>query len=445
MGSAESIKYIAQIVTKNHQEGVEIVLACSAMNSVTDMLIKMGQLAQQRKENDALKYYINIRQKHLETANALGIGEQFEEKSRALFQDMQNLIRGIGLIREFSERSTAYLLSFGERLSTRLLVLFLIKKGLPAEQFDSNFIKTRGQNFTEDEVQWDETKNAVKAHLEPCIKRKGIPVVTGFFGTNQPGAISLLGRGGSDFSAAILAVSLGIKSLEIWTDVDGFLSADPRIVANARIIDEIGFQEASELCFFGAKVLHPKTIKPVIKRGGEVWIKNTFSPEQQGTRITHKAKETAHTVISISSKKVGMISLDQFATQKSKRTILSELFSLAEREKLYIDMIAASEAEVSFCIEEKHLEKTDFFDAFEKICPFHIKKNRSILCIVSPYNNKGQIGIAGRIFSSLAESGINVEMYSQNASEIAQLIVIHSKQEKNAIKNLHKKLIDSGF
>jgi len=441
MGNADALTQVGQVLESNLAEGNAIIVTCSAMSGVTNMLIQTGELAEQWREDDALKLYIDIRQKHLETANSLGIRDNFEEMTRGLFQDLQNLIRGIGLIRELSERSKAYLLSFGERLSTRLLVSYLQHRGIRARQLDSNFIKTIGLNFTEDEVDWESTKKEAGSVLKAVMEEKEIPVITGFFGTNQQGVISLLGRGGSDLTGAILAVSMDIDILEIWTDVDGFLTSDPRIVKDARLIDEIGFQEASELCFFGAKVLHPKTIRPVIDRSGEVWIKNTFALDHPGTKITRKARQNRFAVISISSKNVGMVSLDLFSTQKSKRSILAELFALAERHEIYIDMIAASEAEVSFCLEEKHLDNRQFLDQFSLICPFSLKRDRSVICIVSPADVKGQIGVAGRIFSSIADSGVSVEMYSQNASEVAQLIVVKASETHKVIRDLHEKLV----
>ncbi|KAA3623628.1 MAG: hypothetical protein DWQ02_24265 [Bacteroidetes bacterium] len=351
------------------------------------------------------------------------------------------MIQGIRLIHELSARRVAYLLSFGERLSTRLLTAFLQKTGLPTTQFAATFIKTTGINYEEDEVNWETTKLLVNETLRSHLQKNTICVVTGFFGTNPNGYISLLGRGGSDFTGAILAVSLDINTVEIWTDVDGFLSADPRVVEDAQIIDEIGFQEASELCFFGAKVLHPKTIRPVIDNGGQVWIKNTFNASQRGTKIIQHAQEDHREVISISSKKVGLLSLDLFATQGRKKAILAQLFKWASDNEIDIDMIAASEAEISFCIEDKYLENAEIKEALSEICPFYIKENRSVVCIVSPKEVKGQIGVAGKIFNAIAECGVSVDMYSQNASEIAQLIVIQSSEVKKVIQNIHEKLV----
>lgn len=441
MGSTAALQNVASILEDNHAQGEQVVVVCSAMSGVTNKLIAMGNIAEQDRLTEAMVLFSEIKEKHYSTAKELEVEKAFKEVSLDLFQELEKLIQGIGLIHELSSRSVAYLLSFGERLSTRLLVCYLRKRGLHSAQFDSTFIKTEGISFKEDEVNWEATKLLVNENLRTNIQKHDICVVTGFFGTNQQGYISLLGRGGSDFSGAILAVSLGINTVEIWTDVDGFLSADPRIVEDAQIIEEIGFQEASELCFFGAKVLHPKTIRPVIDNGGQVWIKNTFNANQKGTKIIQNAREDHREVISISSKKVGLISLDLFATQGKKKRILSQLFDWAKEKDIDIDMIAASEAEISFCIEEKFLTHDGFTESLEAICPFYIKDNRSVVCIVSPKEVKGQIGVAGKIFFAIAECGVSIDMYSQNASEIAQLVVINSNEVKKVIKNIHKKLV----
>ncbi len=441
MGSSASLQKVAAILKENHDEGEQLVVVCSAMSQVTNDLTAMGQMAEQDRLREAMKRYDAIKEKHLAAARELDVEQSFEKASSALFQELEKLIQGIGLIHELSSRSVAYLLSFGERLSTRLLVCYLQKSGLHASQFDSTFIKTLGKHYEEDEINWEATKLLVSETLRSHIQRHEICVITGFLGTNPQGYISLLGRGGSDFTGAILAVSLDISCLEIWTDVDGFLSADPRLVGNAQIIDEIGFQEASELCFFGAKVLHPKTIRPVIDHGGQVWIKNTFNSGQRGTKIIQHAQEDHREVISISSKNVALISLDLFATQGRKKRILAHLFNWASESEIDIDMIAASEAEISFCIEEKYLEREGLKDALSEICPYYIKENRSVVCIVSPKEVKGQIGVAGKIFNAIAECGVSVDMYSQNASEIAQLVVIHSGEVKKVIANIHQKLV----
>ncbi len=441
MGTAESLRQIEQIFSYNIQIGEHPILVCSAMSGVTSQLIEIGRMAEKRKLPRAIHLFEELKLRHLQTADELGVRAAFEVHTETLFTDLANLIRGIGLILEMSNRSQAYLTSFGERLSTRLLTAYLKKNGHPAQQFDSNFIKTTGKNFLKDEVDFQASRATVKAVLLTALQQGISPVITGFYGTNSDHVISLLGRGGSDYSGAIVAVSLDIKTLEIWTDVDGFLTADPRIVEEAHILEQIGFQEAAELCFYGAKVLHPMTIRPVIERGGEVRILNTFKPRNKGTIITQHPTPTNDAVISISSKGVYMLTLDLFAIRQNKREVMARLFSLSENLEINIDMIAASEAQISFCVERTQDALECFLDKLKDICPFELKKERSVVCIVSPADVQGQIGVAGRIFSTIAESGVSVEMYSQNASEIAQLIVVPSKVSDKVIANIHENLV----
>lgn len=441
MGSADAMRAIQGIINQNINDGNKILLACSAVSGITNSLIELGELAYLSKYDDALILFQTIKTKHLKISMELGVLDVFEKETATLFLDLRDLLRGIVLIKEISPRSKAYLLSFGERLSTRLLSIYLQSKGIQAEQYDADFIRTKGKDFEEDEINWESTIPLVQNTLLTKVKEGIIPIVTGFWGRNSNNVITLLGRGGSDFSGAILAVSLNISVLEIWTDVNGFLSADPRIVENAKIIDEIGFQEASELCFFGAKVLHPKTIRPVIDNDGEVWIKNTFAPNIKGSKITKHAQASYQPVVSISSKKVEMISLDLFATSKVKSLVLDEVFRLAHHKEIHLDMLALSEAQLSFCIENNQPELLDFLTDLKEVCTFEHKGNRSIVCIVSPKEVKGQIGVAGKIFGSIAESKVSIDMYSQNASEIAQLIVVNRSETEKVIQHIHKNLV----
>ncbi len=441
MGSPKALTQIESIFRSRIEMGEQSILVCSAMSGVTNQLFEIGKMAEKRRLSHAMELFESVKNRHMEAAEALGVRPYFEAYATALLEDLKNLIKGIGLILELSERSKAYLMSFGERLSTRLLTAYLKKKGHPVEQFDSTFIKTAGKNFIKDEVDLPLTRQAIDAVLTTPLQNGISPVITGFFGTNQESVISLLGRGGSDYSGAILTVCLGAKTLEIWTDVDGFLTADPRLVKEANIIQQIGFQEAAELCFYGAKVLHPKTIRPVIEKGGEVYIRNTFNLSNKGTLITQYPTPSEVAVISISSKKVDMITLDLFGITLNKREVMADLFQLSKALEINVDMIAASEAQVSFCIENDQENRPHFLKKLSILCPYVIKKNRSVICIVSPADVQGQIGIAGKIFTTIAESGVSVEMYSQNASEIAQLIVVKSEVSDKVITKLHENLV----
>lgn len=444
MGSTASLENVASIIKDNQNQGLKQIVVCSAMSQVTNQLLAAGDTAVTGQSAAALEIFECIRAKHLQVAADFGVTAEFEEASTDLFESLRKFLTGVAMINELSKRSRAHLSAYGEKFSTRLLTCILQAKELGVRQLDSDFIKTKGLNFLEDEVDWEATKMTGKPLLKALTNANKIGIVTGFFGTNQSEEISLLGRGGSDFTAAILAVVCGCKVLEIWTDVDGFLSADPRIVPEARVLDEIGFKEASELCFFGAKVLHPRTILPVIKGGGEVWIKNTFNSMAQGTRITKHAPALEQTVLSLSSKKVALLSLDLFGAerQKTRAKVFYELFVAIKEAKVAVDAIAASEAMISFCVEEKYLENKILIDKIAAIAPLDVRQDRSILCIVSPENAVyNHHGVLARIFEAIAEAGTSVEMDSQNASEVGQLVVVKNEDVFVTIQAIHRALI----
>jgi len=442
MGSEDSLRQVASIIRQNYEDEQVPVIVCSAMSGVTNLLLEMGDLAEKGSMPAIDSLLKQIETKHLEMAAVFEITEEVEAAIRPLLEDLHGFVQGIARIRELSDRSLAYLASLGERLSTRLLAEILKQEGLPGIQQDTKFIRTTGGSYKCGEVDWDQTKLDLLQALNPLLEQKQIPVLTGFFGTNPQSIISLLGwRGGSDYSAAIVAVSLDCPTLEIWTDVDGFLSADPRIVPEAHVISHISYEEATELCFFGAKVLHPRTIRPVIEGGGEVCIKNTFEPEKQGTRITKVHEEKCQTLmLSVASKPVVMISLDLFGSLKSQRIVYKELFDLASGCEARMDLIASSESIFTFCMSAEDMGKNGFLEALENIAPLQIEEDKSIICIVSPRSVHGQAGVSAQIFQAVAKENVSISAFSQNASEIAQLLVLDTPKVQDAIRSLHTSL-----
>ncbi len=441
MGSVESLKNVASIIEANFRNQTPQVVVCSAMGGVTDTLLEIETLAEKGEVEEALNILEEVKEKHLKVAAYFGIEKDFHAETDTSWEDLKSFTRGLCMIHEVSDRSLAFLLSFGEKLSTRLLAEILKSRGMPARQFDSTFIKTQDENYAESEIDWKKTKKNVQEVLSPYIKEREIPVVTGFFGTNTKNIISLFGRGGSDFTGAILAVCLNNPTYEVWTDVDGFLNADPKIVKNARIIPEIGFEEASELCFFGAKILHPNTIRPVIEAGGNVYIRNTFNPQLSGTKISKSIAKSCPSVQAITSKKVVLLLFDIFASPKKKRQIFAELFSLAYERNACIDAIAASEESISFCVEEKYLKNGIFLRGLKKIAPLRITHDRQIICIVATVEIRGKVGAGSSFLGAISDAGVNIEMYSQPSSEITQLAVVEAKDAKKAILSVHGKMM----
>jgi len=441
MGSVDSLQKVAEIVEREFFKKTKFAVVCSAMSGTTDELFEIADFASNGDKKRAFEVFKKIKKRHFSVAKSFGVAETFNFSIEPIFEDLENLIRGLLLIHEVSSRSRACLAAFGEKLSTRLLAEILKTRALPAVQLDSDFVRTVNGNFENSEVDWVATRKFTLRALAFPLENGQIPVATGFFGRNEAGILTLLGRGGSDFSATILAKSLGWKTVEIWTDVDGFLSADPRIVKNPKLIRDIGFLESSELCFFGAKILHPKTIRPVIEAGGEVFIRNTFFPENPGTRIAQKVPADCHPFVSITTKKVGLFSVDIFGAKFRKSTVFSEIFTTADKLGVSIDAIAASEATISFCVEEKFLKNEKFTAAIQKIAPTEIQTDRTIICLVSPEQVRGRAGVAAELFDALRDAKISVELYSQNASELAQLVVVKTPDAVVAVRAIHDRVI----
>jgi aspartokinase/homoserine dehydrogenase 1 len=440
MGSVEGLENVVKIIGENQSKNITQAVVCSAMSQVTNKLISIGKIASEGQTEEAYKLLDVIMKQHFDVAKHFDVEAEFDESTRKLWNKLKVLIRGITMLKEFSSRTYARLLSFGEQFSTRLLTVILCKNNINSTQYDSGFIATKGINLCNDDIDWKISQENIQKVFAD-LNCKDVPIITGFFGKDDEGLFSILGRGASDFVGSVMAVSLKFPVLEIWTDVDGFMSADPRIVPEASVIDEIGFEEASELCFFGAKVLHPQPISPVIEAtNGEVFIKNTFNPHKKGTKIGLNIIHKSEDVLSISSKKVTMFSIDAFGENKKKDKIFAEIFKIAHEEKIMIDVIASSEAMISFCIESEILIDSNFTSRIEKVARSK-NEEKGAICIVSPKEIQGQVGLAADIFRTIADEKISVNMYSQNSSEIAQLIVIDQKDKERAIRAIHHKFI----
>ena len=442
MGSADSLRLVAQIITQNWQEKKPLVVVCSAVSQATNQLMKASQLSQQGDFAQALEMIDELEKKHRAIATELRVEKAFATATEKYWKNLRSMLQGVDLVRELSPRTQAYLASLGERFSVRLLAEYLKTKDLPAQAVDSRFIRTQGQNYLEDPVDLSATQTAITEELLPLLQSKVLPIVTGFWGQDPQRVIRLLGRGGSDFLAALVGNGIKATDLEIWTDVSGFFSADPRQVSSAQVIPKIDYQAATELCFFGARVLHPKTIRPMIENGGKVWIKNTFAPEEAGTEISAQiSAENSADVCSVAAKPVMIGHWDLLADSQSKSVIYQQLFSQFAEHHQPIDMIASSESCLSFAcapLEESHPLRQRL-ESMTHCCFF---EDRVVVCIVSPAKVRGKSGVAANIFRAIAQAGVSVEMYSQNASEVAQLVVIQSADWPKTQQVVHQQLIN---
>lgn len=452
VGNAENIEKVIEIV-KNAVAEDRCLVVLSAMQGTTDALIEIGKTAE-RGDDHYREKIREVEEKHLEAVNAL-IPEDKRAETIGLinqgFAGIESVCEGVALLHELSTRSLDRILSFGEILSTRIVSAALTARGIDNFWTDSRKLIRTDSNFGFAAVDFDTTNTQVREYFRASSQR--LHILPGFIASDEGGSTTTLGRGGSDYTAAILAAGFYVESLEIWTDVSGMMTADPRFVRNVRQIPRITYREAMELSHFGAKVIYPPTIHPVMARGIPVWIKNTFAPGDHGTLIEAETESDGQMIRGITSidkicvlslEGSGMVGIPGF----SKR-----LFDALSRAQINVILITQSSSEHSICvaIEEKFgsLARKVVDGEFEyeikvgKIEPLKVENGFSILALVGD-NMKEHTGISGKMFSTLGRGGINIHAISQGSSERNISTVISSSDVRKAVNTLHEEFFSDG-
>lgn len=444
--NAENISLVLDIIQDHLSNGDEVAIVCSALGGITDLLIEMATKASKGNEDYHL-LYADFVSRHESTALEL-LHENYGEIKEELNQNhnvLRSLLKGINLVREISPRTMDYVLSFGERNSNFIISHALIKRGIAAEYLDARKIITTNKRFTAAKVKFDITNEKIVNHF---TKKKGIvQVTTGFIAAAVGGLTTTLGRGGSDYTAAIMAGALKAKTLEIWTDVDGVLTCDPRKVKKAFTLPELSYAEAMEMSHFGAKVIYPPTIQPALSAGIPIYIKNTFNPNFPGTRIHKSADPNFKSPIKgISSlKDISMMTLEGSGMMGIPGTS-ARLFSALGKADINVILItqASSEQSITFAVAQKDAKRAqrNINDEFEKeidqnlILPVKAKSDLVIMAVIGE-NMKNVPGIAGKLFESLGRNGINIIAIAQGSSEFNISFVISENQELKALNLIH--------
>jgi aspartate kinase len=433
---AAAINRVAAIVRSKLD--LRPVVVVSAMARVTDALLAIARVANERRFEQAASRIAALADRHLLVARELlGSGrelESVESATGALFGELAGLARSVATLGELTPRSQDAISSFGERLSSIIVAAAFRSSGIPADFVDSReFLVTDG-NFTAASPDMLETEGRVRARLLPLISEGRVPVAQGFIGSTADGVTTTIGRGGSDYSAAIIGATLGVDSIQIWTDVDGLMTADPRIVPAAKRIRVVSFDEAAELSYFGAKVLHPSTVLPAIERRIPVHIFNTNNPSCEGTVIAAEPRRSLNTIKSIAVKR-GVTIINVASTRMiMAHGFLRTLFEVFDRHQTSIDVVTTSETSVSMT-----LDNTDrlepILEELNRIGEVNVDPAKAIVCVVGD-NLKFTPGVAARLFRALGD--INVNMISQGASVINLTFVINEKEIERAIGLLHE-------
>ncbi len=453
VASAENISRVSAIVKQASLKGKTVVVA-SAMGGVTDLLLQAATQAAAGEPAYAEKL-AEVERRHMQAVKELiPVNNQSQWLSlvKKSCNELEDLCNGIFLLRELTARSKDRIASYGEWLSSQLLSARCRYDGLNNEWKDSRELIRTDSNFTQAQVDYAVTDNAIRDYF--FNSESTVFVLPGFIASNAEGVTTTLGRGGSDFTAAIVAAALQASVLEIWTDVSGMMTADPRLTANAKLIPHISYQEAMELSHFGAKVIYPPTIQPVMSKGIPVWIKNSFSPADEGTLIEANPHKNGNIVRGISSinhiallslEGSGMVGIPGF----SKR-----LFEALSSERINVILITQSSSEHSICVAvdaaqaNRAREVVDAEFAHEiqlrKVEPLLIESDLSIVALVGE-QMKSHPGISGRMFSAMGKNAINIRAIAQGSSEKNISAVIATRDVRKAINVLHEEFFETSY
>ena len=446
VGSVDAINQVISIVKQIQCEKGSPVVVCSAMGGVTNQLIALAELAQSNEDRSAL--FHQLLERHLKTAEALlGEAHTLRNDFMSLFARLENLLSGIAAVGELSARTRDLVMSFGEQLSCKLVAACLNKVDLKSIYTDSRNLVITDNRYGNATVNEDITYNNIRQWYQSLSDV--VPVVTGFLGSNAQGQTTTIGRGGSDLTAAIFGAALSADEIQIWTDVDGFMTADPRLVRNAFTLPELSYKEAMELSFFGAKVIYPPTMIPAIARKIPIVIKNTFNPEHPGTAILPQSKKNGKLIKGISSiNRVSLINVEG-GGMVGLRGFGGRLFGALAEAGVNVILItqASSEHSISFAVApddtEAALEAICSHFAFElqirKIDPPTAERDMSILAVVGE-NMRRTRGLSGKLFQALGRSGVNVVAIAQGSSELNISVVIAASDLAKALNAVHDQL-----
>jgi aspartate kinase len=430
--SQEAIARVAQIVRS--YENRRPIVVVSAMGKTTNKLLQAAREAAAGRREQALTIVDELRGHHLTHGLALAgaAAADLDRYVRAHFDWLEELVKGLSVVGELSPRSMDAIASVGERLSSLVVTFAFQSQGMRTQHVDSRRVIVTDNRFTQAQPILDETYRALADDVAPIAERS-VVVMGGFIGSTRDGQTTTLGRGGSDYSAAIVGAGVEAEEIQIWTDVDGMLTADPRIISGGHRVKSISFSEAAEMAFFGAKVLHPATVIPAIEKNIPVLILNSRRPEVEGTRITANAVASRNPVKSISCKRDVTIVNIHSTRMLLAHGFLRQIFEIFDRHETSVDMVSTSEVSVSLTVD--NCEQLD--DIKQELLEFaevNTEAGQAIVCLVGE-NIRHTPGIAGRAFQVLKDK--NIRMISQGASVLNLGFVVNDSDIPAAVEALH--------
>ena len=454
VANADNIKKVAGII-KTAISKDKTIIVVSALGGITDMLLQCGGMA--AKADQSYKQLLQeITQRHLTTIKALlPVTTQSSILSQVMQQcnEIEDVCNGVFLLKELSARTKDKIMSYGELLSSQIISAYLSCNEIQNAWIDTRKIIITDSNFTKANVDFDVTNKNIKAYFNSSTDQ--LFIVPGFVAADKEGYVTTLGRGGSDFTAAIFGAALNAKLVEIWTDVSGMMTADPRLVPNAKPISSISYHEAMELSHFGAKVIYPPTIQPLLRKNIEVWIKNTFAPEDHGTVIQSVGRQINGNIIrGISSiNRITLLSLEG-SSMVGIPGFSKRLFEALANNAINVILITQASSEHSICVgvdeanAERAKQAVDNAFSYEietgKVNPLIVEKDLAIVALVGD-NMKSHPGTSGKMFGALGRNGVNVRAIAQGSSERNISAVIANEDVKKAINVLHEEFFETTY
>lgn len=451
VGSSAAIAQLSDIVATQKQEWDNVVVVVSAMSGVTDMLISGANAASRGDRTSAQSTAEALRTRHRQTLHELA-GDQADtpavmQEIEALIHEYELLAQSVSVLGEASPRAIDVISSLGERMSVRLVAAALRAQGTPAVHIDATEVVLTSAVFGNAAPLYPQTRERIQSRILPLFAQGITPVVTGFIGATEQGAITTLGRGGSDYSGAIFGEALDAEIVDIYTDVDGVMTTDPRLVSDAQVLSHLSYAEMGELAYFGAKVLHPKTIRPVIERGIPIRIRNTFNPSHTGTLVTREASASTQAIRAVTViRNMNLITVEG-PGMIGVQGVAARTFGAVAEAGANVLMISQASSEQSICFVIPNSSGTPVVDALERSLRPEMDrgdidriKSRDDVVIVTVVGVgiHERPGVAAKVFGAVAAADVNILVIAQGSSECSISIVVAAKDGDQAVKALHQ-------
>lgn len=449
INSADKVIHVANIIKSQKEGNNDVVVVISAMRGMTDELLDMSEDIKKGDKVSIASFLKNTTESHLGIIDLAVKDVKLKNEAKytitTLLEELKDILGGIVLLTEITPRSLDYLMSFGERLSTPIVSFVLRDLGMAAEHLTG---KEAGiltdSNFGEARPLMDTTKLRLVHKIEPLLKANVIPVITGFIGADQHGNTTTIGRGGSDYAATIISAGINADEVWLWSDVDGLMTADPKIVRDATVIKEVSFAEAMEMALFGAKYMHPRALEPVIDTKIPVRIRNTFNLQHEGTLISRDLpKESQRIVKSITAiRHTALIDVGGGGGMVGAPGMAAKIFSALAKNKVNIMMISQSpsESSISMVVRKNDLDKAittlDLNLLGKVVKQVSVNDDVAVVAVVGS-GMRGIKGVAARVFNAVAKRNVNVIMIAQGSSELNLAFVVKDSDCEQAVRALH--------